>query len=102
MAKTQVVSFTYTCDVCGDPIPDTAADGASRKITWDGSDYVLDVCATHGAALSDILEQLKGFVDVAHRAGARRGRRAATASSTTTRAPRPRRAEVATAASGAP
>jgi len=103
MAKKQVVSYSYTCDVCGNEIPETEADGASRKVSWEGTDYVLDVCATHGSELTGVLAQLKGFVDVAHRAGGGRGRRAATASSTaTTRSPRPRRAAPATAASGAP
>jgi hypothetical protein len=102
MAKTQVVSYSYTCDVCGSGIADTDADGATRKISWEGSDYVLDVCATHSSELSDALGQLKGFVDVAHRDGARRGRRPASASATATatRSSRPRGGAAATAASG--
>lgn len=103
MAKKQVVSYSYTCDVCGDEIPDSDADGASRKVSWDGADYVLDVCAKHGTALSDVLEQLKGFVDLSHRAGARRGRRPASAASTVaTRSPRPRRAAAAAAGASSP
>lgn len=41
MAKTQVVSYSYTCDVCGSTIND--GDDASRKFSWEGTDYVLDV-----------------------------------------------------------
>lgn len=76
MAKKQVVSVSYTCDVCGATIPDGEGDSATRKISWEGSDYVVDVCETHGSELGDILAQLSGFVSSGHRAGARRGRRA--------------------------
>lgn len=101
MAKKQVVVYSYTCDVCGNAIPDGTTD-AARKVSWEGSDYVLDVCATHGSLLSDVLDQLKGFVDSGQRAGAKRGRRAAAATSASTaRAPRARRAVAATAGAAA-
>lgn len=85
MAKKQVVSVSYTCDVCGDTIPDGDGEGATRKISWEGVDYVVDVCETHGSELADVLAQLSGFASAGHRAGARRGRRAA---ATSTRSPR--------------
>jgi len=90
MAKKQVVSYSYTCDVCGNTIPDTHADGATHKVSWEGADYVIDVCSDHGDKLGNILGQLKGFVDAGHRTGARRGRRSAVA--TTAAATRPARA----------
>lgn len=93
MAKKQVVMYSYTCDVCGNTIPDTESDGATRKVSWEGADYTVDVCATHGSKLADVLGDLKGFVDVGSRAGAKRGRRpAAGASAPAQRAPRAKRA----------
>jgi hypothetical protein len=97
MAKTQVVSYSFTCDVCGNSIAETDGD-ATRKLSWEGADYVIDVCATHGPQLADILTELKGFVDAGHRAGARRGRRpAVAAASGSTSSPRSRRATTSSA-----
>jgi hypothetical protein len=102
MAKKQVVIYSYTCDVCGNAIPDTATD-ATRKISYEGADFVLDVCATHAAELSDVLGQLKSFVDAGQRAGAaRRGRRPASASAASLRAPRARRTAATTAPAAGP
>ncbi len=102
MAKKQVVSYSYTCDVCGNEIAETDAATASRKISWEGSDYTLDVCAVHGSELDTVLGAIKRFVDVSHRAGGRRGRRSATTKTTTpspaTRAPRARRTSGSTTA----
>jgi hypothetical protein len=93
MAKKQVVSYSYTCDVCGNEIAETDAATASRKVSWEGSDYTLDVCALHGSKLDTVLDTFKGFVDVSHRVGGRRGRRSATTTpSPAARAPRARRA----------
>lgn len=101
MAKRQVVSYSYTCDVCGDPIPDSDGDSATHKVSWEGTDYVLDVCATHSSQLGEILTQLKGFVDSGHRDAGRRGRRAvAAASAAAPRAPRGRRASTSKSSSG--
>jgi len=85
MAKKQIVSVSYTCDVCGTEIPDTEGDGATRKVRWEGAEYVIDVCTTHASQLGDLLNQLKGFVDVGYRAGLRRGRRPAAVSSRASR-----------------
>ena len=70
MAKKQVVSYTYTCDVCGSAIPDSDAGDATHKVSWEGSNYVLDVCSTHSSLLGDLLNQVKEFVDAGHRGGA--------------------------------
>jgi hypothetical protein len=90
MAKRQVVSYSYTCDVCGGAIPESDGESANRKLTWEGSDYVVDVCATHGSELGELLTQLKEFVDAGSRPGAGRGRKAAAASAPalSSRAPR--------------
>jgi hypothetical protein len=101
MAKRQVVSYSYTCDVCGDPIPDSDADSATRKVSWEGTDYVLDVCSKHGSALGDVLSQLKEFVDAGHRDSGRRGRRGdAAASVGAPRSPRGSRAAASKSTSG--
>ncbi|MDQ6617004.1 MAG: Lsr2 family protein [Actinomycetota bacterium] len=102
MAKQQVVSYSYTCDVCGGVIPDSDGEGATRKVSWEGTDYVVDVCAIHGSQLGAILTELKGFVEAGHREAARRGRRsaAASASASATRAPRGRRASASKSTSG--
>jgi hypothetical protein len=97
MAKRQVVSYSYTCDVCGDEIAETDAATASRKVSWEGSDYTLDVCSAHGSKLDAVLGTLMGFVNVSHRAGGRGRRRSApTTPSPGTRAPRARRAASST------
>jgi hypothetical protein len=101
MAKRQVVSYSYTCDVCGDPIPDSDGDSATRKVSWEGTDYSLDVCVKHGSALGDVLSQLKGFVDAGQRQSGRRGRRAvAAASGAAPRASRGSRAAASKSTSG--
>ncbi len=101
MAKRQVVSYSYTCDVCGDPIAESDADSATRKVSWEGTDYALDVCAKHGSALGDVLSQLKGFVDAGHRDSGRRGRRpGSSASVAAPRAPRGSRATATKSTSG--
>lgn len=103
MAKKQVVSYSYTCDVCGDTIPESDSQGSTRKVSWEGTDYVVDVCVTHGSQLSDVLSQLKTFVDAGHRGGSRRGRRPASASATSSaRAPRSRPAAAAGGSSSGP
>ena len=101
MAKLQVVSYSYTCDVCGAPIPESDGDNATHRVSWDGADYVLDVCVVHGSELGQVLAQLKGFVDAGHRETARRGRRSvAAASSAAPRASRGRRSSSSRSASG--
>lgn len=102
MAKRQVVSYSYTCDVCGDTIPDTEGESSTRKLSWEGTDYVVDVCETHAAELSDVLIQLKGYVDAGHRGSVRRGRRpsAVAAATAAPRAPRGRRETTSTASAG--
>jgi len=103
MAKRQVVSYSYTCDVCGSPIPESDGEGAARKLSWEGTDYAVDVCATHGSQLGAVLTQLKGFVESGQResGAARRGRRpAVTATGASTRAPRAGRAATSVSTSG--
>lgn len=97
MAKRQIVSYSYTCDVCGAPIPESDGENANRKLTWEGSDYVVDVCATHGSELGELLSQLKEFVDAGSRPGTRRGRKPAAASgpALSSRAPRSGRSAAA-------
>jgi Lsr2 len=75
MAKRQVVSYNYTCDVCGGTIPESDGDSATHKFSWEGSDYLVDVCSTHAVELDDILAQLKNFVAAGQRASGRRGRK---------------------------
>jgi hypothetical protein len=89
--------------VCSDTIPDSEGESSTRKLSWEGTDYVVDVCATHAAELSDVLIQLKGYVDAGHRGTVRRGRRPsalAAAASSSPRAPRGRREATSTASSG--
>lgn len=96
MTKTQVVSYDFTCDVCGDAIPAALGEDATRKLSWEGSSYVVDVCASHGTQLGEVLAELKGFVDAGHREASRRRPRAdATAGAT------PRRRRSATPRAGA-
>ena len=77
MAKKQVVSYSYTCDVCGNEIAETDAATASRKVSWEGSDYTLDVCAVHGSELDTILggSRVLSTSAIAPEAGVAAGRR---------------------------
>jgi hypothetical protein len=102
MAKREVVSYTITCDVCGDMVSDADDDSATRKVSWEGTDYAVDVCATHGAQLGDVLAQLKEFVDAGNRESGRRGRRpaSAAAASAAPKAPRGRRTAPSAASAG--
>lgn len=101
MAKLQVVTYNYTCDVGGEVIPESEADSATQRISWEGNDYVLDVCAAHAAELDGILTGLKAFVAAGTKSSGRRGRRPSVAAAAPApRAGRGRRAGAA-AASGA-
>jgi hypothetical protein len=94
MARNQVVSYTITCDVCGEEIPDNESDDATREFSLDGASYQVDICARHREELSEILDRLKAFVDAGSRQ-AQRGRRRARAAKS--RTPRARKATAATA-----
>ena len=103
MAKKQVVSYSYTCDVCGTTIPGSEGDSATRKVSWEGTDYVLDVCEAHGSQLVEVLDQLRAFVEAGTRAGGRRGRRSLTPASTASvRSPRGRRRGTSSSSGTAP
>lgn len=77
MARQQVVSYSVTCDVCGEGIAEGGAEGASERISWQGADYLLDLCAAHRSALAELLGQLKVFVDAGEMEGASGRRRGA-------------------------
>ncbi|MDP9074611.1 MAG: Lsr2 family protein [Actinomycetota bacterium] len=91
MARQQQISYTLTCDICAEEITDRDSDGASRRVSWQGAEYQLDLCGTHQGELDKYLHQLKEFVDAGQLVtGRRRTAKAAT------RAPRSRRATGAT------
>ncbi len=96
MVRRQVVSYTVTCDVCGEEIPASGAGESSRRFSWNRGDYQVDVCSRHQVELSEILDQLKAFVDAGSAAAASRARGGRPAVS---KSPRPRRSSGATAAS---
>lgn len=98
MTKRQVVTYSYTCDVGGEEFPDND-DGGTRKISWEGSDYIVDVCSSHDGELSEILGRLKAFVDAGQRQDGRRGRRGGTGPAIG--GPRKRRVATAKSASSA-
>jgi len=75
MARRQVVTYTVTCDVCGEMIPDSDAEDNPRQISWDGADYQVDVCSRHRIELSDALDRVKAFVDAGATGAASRARR---------------------------
>lgn len=89
MARTQIVRYTYTCDVCGSAIDDGDTDTASRTISWEGTDLVLDVCSVHGVELTGLLGQLRSFADVGSPARGRRGRRPQSSAGASSRGRRP-------------
>jgi hypothetical protein len=81
MAKNQIVSYSYTCDVCGATIDDGGED-STRTVRWEGADYVVDVCPSHSSQLTAVVDQLREFAEAGHRASARNGGRAATGPAT--------------------
>jgi hypothetical protein len=93
MVKQQLVSYSYTCDVCGGTISD--GDSATRRLSWEGTAYVVDVCDSHASLLGELLTQLRSFVDAGTRVSGRRGRRPAAVTTSTSRAPRGRGAVAA-------
>jgi len=100
MGRQQIVSFTWTCDLCGNEIPESDAEGASRKISWEGTDYLVDLCATHQGQLSEALEGLKVYVDAGQRsAPGRRRRKAGVGPSSAPSSPTRRSARVVAAKS---
>ena len=88
MARQQQVSYTLTCDICGVEISERDSEGASRKISWEGAEFHIDLCATHQGELDKCLHQLREFVDAASPTVARRGRGAARRSTRTPQGPR--------------
>jgi hypothetical protein len=78
MARQQVVSYTVTCDVCGEEISQGEAEAASQKISWEGADYVVDMCASDRSTLDSVLGQLRVFVDAASEKATAARRRGAT------------------------
>jgi len=69
MSRQQIVSYTVTCDICGDAIPDDDIKDASRKVSWQGAEYLVDLCSAHQVQLGDTLEQLQVFVTAGERNG---------------------------------
>ncbi len=100
MVKRQLVTFSYTCDVCGDAIPDSDGERATRTISWEGASYSVDVCATHSSQLSDLLTDLQNFVDAGSRVSGGRGRRPGALSASSSKGARGRRPSASTPASG--
>lgn len=102
MAKRQVVSYSYTCDVCGGTIPESDGDTSTKKVSWEGTTYTVDVCLVHGSQLGELMSQLKEFVDAGHRDAGRRGRRAISSGTTAAAAksPRGRRSSASASSTG--
>lgn len=95
MARQQVVSFTVTCDVCGEEISEGDTQGSSQKISWEGGDYIVDMCARDQAALAGVLDQLRVFVAAGSekaKTGRRRGAAGASVSRAKAKSATPRRA----------
>jgi Lsr2 len=90
VAKRQLVTYSYSCDLCGADIEEKAP----RKVSWEGDLYEVDVCGDHDSQLGGILAQLSAFAKAGSsptrgRAARRRGALAA-----------PRRRSATSAASG--
>jgi hypothetical protein len=100
MVKRQLVTFTYTCDVCGEAIPDSDGESATRTVSWEGASYSVDVCAAHSSQLSDLLSNLQTFVDSGSRVSGGRGRRPGAISSAGAKGARGRRSSTSSAAPG--
>jgi hypothetical protein len=85
MARSELVVYSYSCDVCGREIPDEDQDNAHQVITWGvnkgSATYEIDLCKADLTKFRRIESSLDTFLSAGHRVsgGPRRTRSAATA-----------------------
>ena len=86
MARSELVVYSYTCDVCGREIPEEDQAEAHQVITWGiskgSASYEIDLCRNDLGKLRRIESSLEPLLSAGHRvAGSARRARAAVTSS---------------------
>jgi hypothetical protein len=76
MARQQVVTYSLTCDLCGNDIAD-GTETPQRTFSFQGRDYEIDLCEKDQRGLDRALNGLGTYVEAGRRAdrGEGRGRR---------------------------
>ena len=83
MAKSEVIVYSYSCDVCGREIPEEDQADAHQVVIWGvnkgSATYEVDLCKSDLAKFHRIENSLDPILSAGHRvAGQRRPRAAAT------------------------
>jgi len=84
MARSEVVVYSYTCDVCGREIPEEDQAEAHQVVTWGvnkgSASYEMDLCRTDLGKLRRVESSLEPLLSSGHRiaGGSRRPRSAPT------------------------
>jgi len=80
MARSEVVVYSYSCDVCGREIPDEDQGEAHQVVTWGvnkgSASYEMDLCRNDLAKLRRVESSLEPLLSAGHRVagGSRRPR----------------------------
>jgi hypothetical protein len=85
MARSELVVYSYTCDVCGREIPEEDQADAHQTVTWGinkgSASYEIDLCRTDLAKLRRVETSLEPLLSAGHRvAGSGRRQRSAASS----------------------
>ena len=81
MARSELVVYSYTCDVCGREIPEEDQSEAHQVVTWGmnkgSASYEIDLCRSDLAKLRRVETSLEPLLSAGHRvAGSTRRQRA--------------------------
>ena len=82
MARSELVVYSYTCDVCGREIPEEDQADAHQVVTWGvdkgSASYEIDLCRTDMGKLRRLEASLEPILSAGHRvAGSARRQRSA-------------------------
>jgi hypothetical protein len=82
MARSELVVYSYTCDVCGREIPEEDQADAHQVVTWGvdkgSASYEIDLCRTDMGKLRRLEASLEPILAAGHRvAGSTRRQRSA-------------------------
>ena len=80
MARSELVVYSYTCDVCGREIPEEDQGDAHQVVTWGinkgSASYEIDLCRSDLAKLRRVETSLEPLLSAGHRvAGSTRRQR---------------------------
>ena len=71
MARSELVVYSYTCDVCGREIPEEDQGDAHQVVTWGinkgSASYEIDLCRSDLAKLRRVETSLEPLLSAGHR-----------------------------------